>query len=206
MASFIQAITTYGPKAIVGPTAGIDEVAVWLARSSGLNPHAVRMTLGEMSDAIQFFAGMGRPVHLPGIGRFRVSVGRDGERRLNLMPERSLVATVNGRGAFRGEIANGERIGWTDEQYKELWDAEHPADPLELPARRSARAETGGDGGRGEVGAGEIDSVGTGSAGIGGVGAGSAGYRSAGNGSVVGVRGANGAGRKGNGNGGRAGR
>jgi hypothetical protein len=36
---------------------------------------------------------------------------------------------------FEGEILNAENIGLSPDAFKELWDAEHPEDPMELPAQ-----------------------------------------------------------------------
>lgn len=83
MAKMVQAVQKFGPKVVYGPTAKIDELAGWMARSSGLNPHAARMALGELSDAILFYLRRGSPVTLPGLGRFRVTVGRFGELRMH---------------------------------------------------------------------------------------------------------------------------
>jgi len=33
---------------------------------------------------------------------------------------------------YHGEIVNRERIGLSNEEYKALWDADHPDDPLEI--------------------------------------------------------------------------
>jgi hypothetical protein len=39
---------------------------------------------------------------------------------------------LNAPGAFTGEIVNRVNIGLDDAEYKALWDAEHPDDPLDV--------------------------------------------------------------------------
>ena len=39
---------------------------------------------------------------------------------------------INSPGNYQGELLNKERIGLSNEEYKTLWDADHPGDPLEV--------------------------------------------------------------------------
>ncbi len=39
---------------------------------------------------------------------------------------------INAPDAYTGEVANKSRIGLDNDGYKELWDADHPDDPLEV--------------------------------------------------------------------------
>jgi hypothetical protein len=133
MARLIQAVRDYGPRPVYGATASIEELAELLARTSGLNPSAVRMVLSELSTSILFLNRLGTPVSIPGLGRFRATLGRDGRFRMRVLTNRGLIEGLNNKGAYSGNILNAERVGWTNAQYKELWDAEHPEDPLEIP-------------------------------------------------------------------------
>ena len=134
MAKMVQAVQKFGPKVVYGPTAKIDELAGWMARSSGLNPHAARMALGELSDAILFYLRRGSPVTLPGLGRFRVTVGRFGELSMHILPERAFLRDVRDARRYVGFRENLDRAVWTDADYKTAWDTEFPDDPLELTA------------------------------------------------------------------------
>jgi len=88
--------------------------------------------LGELHDAILFFAGVGSPVSIDGLARFRPTLSRHGALRVRVVPSHELVGGLRLRGGFAGHVINPERIGWTDAQYKALWDAEFPDDPLEI--------------------------------------------------------------------------
>jgi hypothetical protein len=133
MARLVQAAKRYGPQPNYSATVGIDTLSTWLASTSGLNASAVRMVLSELSHGILFFNRIGAPVAIPGLGRFRPTLGRDGRFRIKVATNQSLNNGINGRGAYAGTLRNAERIGWTNAQYKALWDAEHPDDPLEIP-------------------------------------------------------------------------
>lgn len=134
MAKMIQAVNKLGPKIVYGPPAKIGELAGWMARSSGLNPNAGRMALGELSDAMLFYLRRGSSVILPGLGRFRITMARDGTLRLRILPERSFLVDVRDTRHFVGKSTNPEREKWTDAEYKAAWDELFPDDPLEIPA------------------------------------------------------------------------
>lgn len=134
MAKMVQAVQKFGPKVVYGPTAKIDELAGWMARSSGLNPNGSRMALGELSDAMLFYLRRGSSVILPGLGLFRITLARGGKLRLRIVPERSFLVDVRDTRHFVGKKSNPEREKWTDAEYKAAWDELFPDDPLELPA------------------------------------------------------------------------
>jgi len=134
VAKMIQAVQKLGPKVVYGPPAKIGELAGWMARSSGLNPNAGRMALGELSDAMLFYLRRGSSVILPGLGRFRLTLARDGKLHLRIMPERSFLVDVRDTRHFVGKKLNPEREKWTNAEYKAAWDELFPDDPLELPA------------------------------------------------------------------------
>jgi hypothetical protein len=136
MATMLQAVNRFGPKVVYGSPVKIDELADLMARSSGLNANAAQMALAELKDAILFYLKRGSPVVIPGLGRFKSTMGRDGELRLHFVPERRFTAAACNADTFRGKTARTETATWTDEEYKAAWDAEFPDDPLVLPAGR----------------------------------------------------------------------
>ncbi len=134
MATIIQAFREYGPRIEHGRTVGLEEVSTWLSSRSGLNPAEIEMVLKELRAAVIYFGRMGTPVSLPGVGRVRMSLGRDGRFRVNTTADRQVVQAMNAPGTFTGSIRNRANIGLDNAGYKELWDAAHPEDPLEIPA------------------------------------------------------------------------
>lgn len=133
MARLVQAVSAYGPRVALTPTARLDELAEWLAPRSGLNKSDVVRVLLELNAAILVFNRRGTAVQLPGIGRFAPTVRGDGRMRVTYISDSQIRHGLNTNGGFRGEIRNRTRIGLDPAGYKTLWDADHPDDPLELP-------------------------------------------------------------------------
>ncbi len=140
MAHFIQAVRVYGPRIVHKETLSQRELEQRLAISTGLKRSQAMHALLELSDALRDFMALGRPVLLPGIGRFTVTTGGDGNLRIHFRPHRDLTRQLSTLENFQGEVLNRENIGLSPEQYKELWDADNPDDPMELPVLRSQAA------------------------------------------------------------------
>ncbi len=132
MSKLLQAVTQFGPRLDLQPTAQLDKVSEWMAMRTGLNKSEVMMVFQESSDAILNFCRDGKPVKIPGVGTFTPSLDRNGELNITFRADMALKNGMNDAGAYDGVITNKDRIGWTNEQYKEAWDAEHPDDLLEL--------------------------------------------------------------------------
>ena len=132
MARLVQAVGRYGPRVVDGPHARAKDLADWMA-VAGLNSNVARMVISELGNAMRFHLLRGSPVVLPGVGRLRVTVIQDMELRLRFAPDRALLQDVQDREQFAGRIANAQRGGLSHAEYKELWDAEFPDDPLQIP-------------------------------------------------------------------------
>lgn len=133
MATILQAVNQYGPKAALKPTAQLEKLAEWMAMRTGVNKSEALMIFQESSEAILYFCKDGQPVKIPGVGTFTPSINRHGDLLIHFRADVALKNGINTPSAYGGVIANKERIGWTNEQYKEAWDADHPDDPLEIP-------------------------------------------------------------------------
>jgi nucleoid DNA-binding protein len=132
MARIVQAVNVYGPKVELNPTVQLAQVADWMAMRTGLNKSEVMMVLQEMSEAILYFNNQGTPVKLLGVGTFSPSIDREGAFKINLRADTALRNGINAPGAYSGQVRNKDRVGLDDAGYKELWDADHPDDPLEV--------------------------------------------------------------------------
>lgn len=130
MPTLIQAFARYGPRLEQRPAIQIDELAERLSAVAGLRQSVVQRVLMELADAVLAAARRGASVHLPGLGTFRPSVRGDGTLRLHFRVAPSLQRAFADRAAFRGIIANSQRIGLSAEGYMALWDAEYPTAPL----------------------------------------------------------------------------
>ncbi len=132
MAKIVQAVRKYGPKLERPSTVEIDELVEWMARRTGLNKSEVIAVLAELHDGLLFFNRAGRAVKLPDIGTFSPGIDRHGGLRLHFRPAVRLRNEFANGDKYYGRIKNKPRIGWSDEAYKALWDAEHPDDALDI--------------------------------------------------------------------------
>ena len=66
------------------------------------------------------------------MGTFTPSVNREGTFKINFRADMNLKKSINAPDAYIGELANKNRIDLDNVSYKELWDADHPDDPLEI--------------------------------------------------------------------------
>jgi len=157
MATLIQAFARYGPRLVRRPAVQFDELVEHLARVANVRPSIVGLVVAELADAVLHYARRGASLHVPGLGTFRPSIRGDGELRLHFRVAPSLQRAFADRNAFQGRIANRRRIGLTPEDYKALWDVEHPDRPLDIarlagPSAASRRTATGAGTSRGEAG------------------------------------------------------
>ena len=99
---------------------------------TGLKKGEVMMVLQEQSEVITHFGKNGTPVKFPSVGSFSPSIERNGEFSVNFREDTALKSGINALNAYRGGLKNRVNIGIDNQRLKELWDAEHPEDPLEL--------------------------------------------------------------------------
>jgi hypothetical protein len=103
-----------------------------MAMRTGLNKSEVMMVLQETNEAILYFSSQGTPVKLPGVGTFTPSVDRGGTFKINSRADMDLKKRINADDAYAGTVLNKNRIGLSNAGYKELWDADHADDLLEV--------------------------------------------------------------------------
>jgi len=128
----LQAVNAYGPRIELNKTAGLKDVSDWGAMRTSSNKGEVLQMLQELSDALLYFANRGTPVKLAGIGTFTPTINRHGERKITFRPDPSLQRGINNDDEFTATVANKASFGLSDSEYRGLWDAGHPDDPLEI--------------------------------------------------------------------------
>jgi len=57
---------------------------------------------------------------------------REGTINIGFRADTALKNGLNAPGAFRGGVANKANIGIENARLKELWDKDHPGDPLNI--------------------------------------------------------------------------
>ena len=99
---------------------------------TGLNKSEVQMVLQEANEAILSLNSQGMLVELPCVGKFTPCVNRRSTFKINFRADTNLKKRINAPDAYTGRMANKSRIGLDNAGYKELWDADHPDDPLDV--------------------------------------------------------------------------
>jgi nucleoid DNA-binding protein len=130
MAQLFRAVKAYGPRLELSETAQIDDLVMYMTQRTSLNRSEVYMVLYEIHEALLHFNRRGQPVKLPGIGTFTPVMDRHGTIRIRFRPVVELKKGINNLYAYWGKIVNKRRMKWTDADYKQQWDADHPDDPL----------------------------------------------------------------------------
>ena len=75
----------------------------------------------------------GRSVHT-GIAIFRPTIDAQGNLSVSVRVDKRILSALNVPGAFTGKVNNSANIGLSTQEIAELWNEEHPADPIVLEA------------------------------------------------------------------------
>jgi hypothetical protein len=132
MARLVQAVAMYRPRVIRNSTLGVDHVAEYMARGTGISDSQITMLLTELHKAIVFLNSAGFGVKLPDIGTFGPAIDRHGRLSVSYFTDPKLRRGLNEMGTGGLTIRNRKNIGLDDAGFKALWDADHPDDPVVL--------------------------------------------------------------------------
>ena len=131
MAKMIQAYRRYGPRITLGAAVELDEMSAYISESTGLDKHEIRMVLGKLEDTILHYARQGRGVKLEGILSLWPTINTKGKLSFGRRFAAALGKALNNMDLFRARIENYEHRDWTEEDYRNAWNAEFPDDPIE---------------------------------------------------------------------------
>ena len=131
MAHILEAYNLYGPRIRRGVTADLDEVARFVAQSTGLDDSQIRMVLGKLRDAVLHYTQQGRGITLEGIIHLWPTIDRHGEVSLGRRLNHRLLKALNRLERFKAHIDNFEHREWKPDDYHTAWDEDHPLDPIE---------------------------------------------------------------------------
>jgi hypothetical protein len=131
MAKLIQAYQRYCPRVKTGKTADLDEIAAYVAESTGLDKREIRMVLGKLQDATLHYARQGRGVKLEGIATLRPKADSRGTLSLGRRLDAALCKELNDMEKFAAQIENYEHRTWEEVDYRNAWNEEFPDDPIE---------------------------------------------------------------------------
>ncbi len=130
MAARIKAIKALKPRIELARTAGRRDLTEMMMARTGLNEGETLLVQYELRDVLLYFARMGRPVKVEGLGTFTPAVGADGSFHLNFRAEVALKRALNEPGKFWGQLANSKNIGKSADELAAQWNELHPDDPV----------------------------------------------------------------------------
>ena len=130
MADRIQAITTYRPRVSLDRTVSTAKLAEYIEARTSLNEGEIVNVLRELFSGIKFFCLEGNSVKIEGLGTFSPSVNLAGRFKVNCRLDVGISKAMNVVGAFKGTVLNRDNIGLSSDDLVELWNAEHPEDPV----------------------------------------------------------------------------
>jgi hypothetical protein len=130
MAKLIKAINAYCPRIAQGKPATEKKYMQSITKRTTLSSGVVRNVQDSRKESLTDLLLDGRPVHTGG-AIYSLSIGLDGTYTVNVRPDKDITRAVNMPGAFQGTIINAENIGKTSSELADMWDADHPGDPVE---------------------------------------------------------------------------
>lgn len=132
MAKPIRAISEYRPRIKKRGTARKDDIAGWMAERTLLTEGQARAALSDFAKAAQFYLVNRQDVELEGLGRLILDIDLEGNLTLGLQIEHDFIENLDAAFDKNAEaIENAENVGKTSSDLYDLWDAEHPDDPVE---------------------------------------------------------------------------
>jgi hypothetical protein len=132
MAELLRAIREYGPRIKLNKTASPKQLVKYVSDRTGLNRGEIQLMLGELHDAVLWFCRTGTPVKIEGLGSYTPVVKVGGRFAIGHRLDSSLKRALNVEKDFEGVILNSENKEKTVEELVELWNTDHPDDPVDL--------------------------------------------------------------------------
>ena len=130
MSTKLTALRAYSPRLVRGESVKVRELLRLLTQRTGLHKSEIKMVLDEIKAAIIFFNQSGRGVKIQGIGSYTPYLKLDGTIRVAYRPDPDIRFEVNNTRDVNLEILNKENIGKSIDDFIEMWNLEHPDDPI----------------------------------------------------------------------------
>jgi hypothetical protein len=130
MAHKVQAFATYGPRIKCGSVMEAEEFIEQLVVSTNQSRGSLLAMLAEMDAISENALKSGRIVKLPNGMTLRPTMKRNGRIEIAVRVNPALTRHVNN--GFRGKITNHANIDKGEAELVELWNRDHPDDPIEL--------------------------------------------------------------------------
>jgi hypothetical protein len=129
MAKLIQAISTYGPRVRLGDAIDSQRFTELIIRRTTLASGLVKGVQESQVEALIDLLGEGRPVHT-GIAIFTPTVDLQGNIGVSVRLNKRILRALNSPNGFTGKITNKANTGKSSREIVDLWNKEHPDDPV----------------------------------------------------------------------------
>lgn len=129
MAKLIQAVAKYGPRIELIEAADTERFMELITQRTTLSAGVVKNVQESEVETLIGLLKEGRPVHT-GIAIFTPSIDLEGNIDISVRVDKRILMALNAHGAFTGKILRSENIGKSTEELAELWNEEHPEDPI----------------------------------------------------------------------------
>jgi hypothetical protein len=131
MAKLIKAFAIYGPKIDLMEAADPQRFMELITNRTTLSPGVVKNVQESEVETLIGLLKEGRSVHT-GIAIFRPTIDAQGNLSVSVRVDKRILAALNVPGAFTGKVTNNANIGLSTQEMVQLWNEEHPEDPIEL--------------------------------------------------------------------------
>ena len=133
MAKLIQAFSAYGPKIDLMEAADPHRFMDLITQRTTLSTGVVKNVQESEVETLTGLLKEGRSVHT-GIAIFRPTIDAQGNLSVSVRVDKRIISALNVPGAFTGKVNNSANIGMSTEEMAQLWNEEHPSDPIVLEA------------------------------------------------------------------------
>ncbi len=129
MAHRVQAFATYGPRIKPATVMESEEFIMQLVVGTNQSRGSPLAVLLEIESISENALKSGRIVKLPNGMTLRPVMKRNGRVEIAVRLNPAMIRRVNTE--FRGKVINPGNAGKSDAEFVELWNSEHPEDPIE---------------------------------------------------------------------------
>jgi hypothetical protein len=129
MALSIQAFSKYCPRIDLGEPADPKRFMELITQRTTLSAGVVKNVQESEVETLIGLLKEGRSVRT-GIAIFRPTIDAKGNLSVSVRVDKRITAALNIPGAFSGKVNNSANIGKTSDEIVQLWNEEHPEDPI----------------------------------------------------------------------------
>lgn len=133
MSKKIKVISKMAPKMVIEESeVGLKEIANYISERSTMQFSLVFNALKEVIKAVVDICMRGESVRLGEVGVIAPRMNLDGEMCISFKADDKLISMVNNWTKLAGKVQNRDNIGMSLDELFQIWNEEHPDDPVEM--------------------------------------------------------------------------